>query len=169
MLRNVEETMRNDADFIKYLNPSSVVLANDFVGPMSEVSGASSAKFCPTRAAITVILSAAHAAVPPPPHPPTPRARRSLLYEACTSDYVCELLYDTSFCFLLQFPLLSSCPLSRLVLAALQGLFVFHTCVRCTYKEEEQQGNEPRVRDPLGNIYQVVLCRHSYRGVRVAV
>jgi hypothetical protein len=47
MLRNVEETMRGDADFIKYLAPSSVVLGNDFVGPLSEVAGASSAMYCP--------------------------------------------------------------------------------------------------------------------------
>ena len=48
MLRNVEETMRSDADFIKYLNPSSVVLGNDFVGPLSEVAGASSAMYEPS-------------------------------------------------------------------------------------------------------------------------
>jgi hypothetical protein len=73
------------------------------------VSGASSAKYCPTRAAI-MILSAAHASPPPPPSfqllmlPSPPPPRRSLLYEACTSDYVCELLYDAAFCFFIAIP-----------------------------------------------------------------
>ena len=158
MLRNVEETMRSDADFIKYLNPSSVVLGNDFVGPLSEVAGASSAMYEPTYSTLIAPPYCPRCAHPVQPlmlpsragRSCTRRVHRTTCVNFCTtpgfyfptiSGFV-FLPFPAFFCLLWFWP---CCKVHT------------HTRVRCTIKVEEQQGKDPLIHDPLGNKYQVVL------------